>query len=186
MSGYNAEYSAPRETELEDLPATLEPIVLNPEPELVKTYNVWEFPTECYSATFEPMTVEQGEIALSKGEWDVTRLLATVRHQSWMLRRDISADDPRLTHIWESASEIADRRGYCDVFDSIMDEIGTGYTREMEYCVTVSETIKYDVHVTAPRNATQSDIEELIQYETLSDHTEIERDWEVDNYESAE
>ncbi len=182
MSGYNAEYTAPRDNEeLADLPAeTPAPIVL------VETYNVWEFPTECYSATFEPMTDEQAEIALTKGNWDTKKLLATVRNLSWQLRRDIPADDPRLTHIWESASEIADRRGYCDVFDSIMDEIGTGYTREMEYCVTVVETIKYDIHVTAPRNADQSDIEELIQYETLSDHTEIERDWEVESYESAD
>lgn len=180
MSGYNAEYSAPRETELEDLPATLAPIVLGQPIESAPIQMGENVETVCEK-------IQSRESFTAEERQNLTNILKSQRDMIHKLRtEDISADDYRLTHIWESASEIADRRGYCDVFDSIMEEIGTGYTREMEWCVTVTETIKYDVHVTAPRNATQSDIEELIQYETLSDHNEIERDWEVDNYESAD
>ena len=184
MSGYNAEYTAPRDNEeLADLPAeTPAPIILTNKPE---PYKVWEFMGMLSSRYSNDDLIEEQEMG-DFSQFDMARLIQTVRNLARLANKDISADDHRLTHIWESASEIADRRGYCDVFDSIMEELGTGYTREMEYCVTVSETIKYDVHVTAPRNATQADIEELIQYETLSDHTEIERDWEVDSYESAE
>ena len=184
MSGYNAEYTAPQDNEeLAELPAE------TPAPEtpaLVETYGTWEFPEHCYGSTFVPMTEEQGNTALTKADWDTKKLLATIRHLSWQLRQDIAANDSRLLSIWERAGEIADSRGYCDVFDSIMDELGTGYQREYEYCVTVVETIKYDVHVTGPRNATQSDIEELIGDVDLSDYSELERDWEVDNFETAD
>ena len=185
MSGYSAEYGIPAgdREEMADLPAE------TPEPEVKFVARVipsYELPFIVSDTPLAWDGIPEEKLA----EFNKQDLLETIRHWANLYsnerRNDISADDHRLTHIWESASEIADRRGYCDVFDSIMEELGTGYTREMEYCVTVSETIKYDVHVTAPRNATQSDIEELIQYETLSDHTEIERDWEVDNYESAE
>jgi hypothetical protein len=190
MSGYNAEYTAPRDNEeLADLPAeTPEPIILEAEEE--KTLPVQmrhlglamnsEHSQELFDLAF---TVSQELEKLEKAEALVEELRNEMRQ---MRLNDISADDHRLTHIWESAAEIADRRGYCDVFDSIMDELGTGYTREMEYCVTVTETVTYDVHVTAPRNATQSDIEELVGYETLSDHNETDRDWEVSSYESAD
>ena len=184
MSGYNAEYTAPRDNEeLAELPAE------TPAPEtkfVARVIPSYELPMIISDTPLAWDGIPEEKLA----EFNKQDLLETIRHWANLYsnerRNDISAYDHRLTHIWESASEIADRRGYCDVFDSIMDEIGTGYTREMEYCVTVVETVTYDVHVTAPRNATQSDIEELVGYETLSDHNETERDWEVSSYESAD
>ena len=145
MSGYNAEYSAPRETELEDLPATLEPIVLEAEEERTLPVKMRHIATEMWKErTPYPEAQELANLAfevqqelakLEEAQNLVEELRAELRKERM---NDIPADDHRLTHIWESASEIADRRGYCDVFDSIMEELGTGYTREMEYCVTVS------------------------------------------------
>ena len=165
MSGYNAEYGIPAgdRDNAEETTATPAPIELVEEP---KPYAPWD------TGTFANID-----------ELDKARLLATVRELQKNANKDISADDHRLIHIWESAADIADRRGYCDVFDSIMDELGTGYTREQEYCVTVTETVTYDVHVTAPRNATQEDIEELVEYIDLDDWSETDRDREVTNYE---
>ncbi len=153
MSGYNAEYTAPQDNEeLAELPATLEPIVL-----------------------------EKSELEKAQ------ELIEELRNELRTMRfADIPAHDHRLTHIWESAAEIADQKGYCGIFDEIMEELGTGFTREMEYCVTVTETVTYDVHVTGPRNATQSDIEEMVADIDLDDWSETDRDREVTNYESAD
>lgn len=164
MSGYNADYTAPRDNETEE--ATPAPIELVEEP---KPYAPWD------TGTFANIE-----------ELDKARLLATVRELQKNANKPIQADDHRIAHIWESAGEIADQKGYCDVFDTFMDELGTGFTREMEYCVTVTETVTYDVHVTAPRNATQEDIEERVEDMDLDDWSETDRDREVVNYESAE
>lgn len=161
MSGYNAEYTAPRDNETEE--ATPAPIELVEEP---KPYAPWD------TGTFANLE-----------ELDKARLLATVRELRIEANKPIQADDHRVAHIWEQAGEIADRRGYCDVFDSFMDELGTGYTREAEFCVTVTETVTYDVHVTAPRDSSQSDIEALIEDIDLNDWEDTEREVEVTNYE---
>lgn len=187
MSGYNAEYGIPAgdRDNAEETTATPEPIVLTPEPEVVEPLAPWNVPNALnyYGSTWEPLTKEKADELVAEGELDITRLLATVRHLLWQNRRDIQADDHRLTHIWEQAAEIADRRGYCDVYDSIMEELGTGYAREVELCVTVTETVTYDVHVTAPRNADQRDIEELIEDIDLDDFSETDREREVRNWE---
>jgi hypothetical protein len=177
MSGYNAEHGIPAgdRDNTEETPA--------PEPVYVLPYNPWEFSETHYGTTFAQMTAGQAEVEADHQEWDVKRLLATIRHQSWQLRQTIQADDHRIQHIWEKAGEIADQKGYCSVFDEIMEELGTGYAREVEYCVTVTETKTYDVHVTASRNADQRDIEELISEVDLSDWSETDSEIEVQNYE---
>jgi hypothetical protein len=191
MSGYNAEYTAPRDEELEDLGATLPPIVLKDVEEVEeKTLPVQmrhlglamnsEHSQQLFDLAFEvSQELAKLEALTQKNE----ELVESLRQSRF---GDIQPHDHRLAHIWERAGEIADSRGYCDVFDSIMEELGTGYTREMEYCVTVTETKTYDVHVTGPRNATQHDIELLIDEVRLDDYAETDSEIEVTNYESAD
>ena len=176
MSGYNAEYGIPS-GDREDAQPTIilgQPIEHAP---IQQNENVATMADKLESRT--EFTKEELLI--------VANTLKLQRDQAHTARiSDIPANDNRLMHIWEQASEIADRKGYCDIFDEIMDELGTGFTREMEYCVTVTETVTYDVHVTAPRNASQEDIEERVEDMDLDDWSETDRDREVTNYESAE
>lgn len=52
----------------------------------------------------------------------------------------IEPSDQRLRKIWERAAEIATDRGYCDEFDYMMTELGTGYNRQRDYYVEVEVT----------------------------------------------
>ena len=169
MSGYNAEYTAPRETELEDLPATLAPIELVEEP---KPYAPWD------TGTFANLE-----------ELDKARLLATVRELRIEANKPIQADDHRIAHIWEQAGEIADQKGYCDVFDSFMDELGTGYAREESMVTYVTVTVTVPVYTIVRRG---SEVEDYIDSSVVEEafnnaDIDITNDmWSIDYSESAE
>lgn len=153
MSGYNAEFGIPNGDK--DETPTPEPITNMPVP-----YNDWEFNSLLggYKADEYLEEKDMGDLSA----YDVAKLVQTVRTLQRKLNREIDADDWRLQHIWERAGEIANGRGYCDVFDTIMEELGTGYVREAEFCLTVTVTRTYDVHLNAPRNSGHYELEELI------------------------
>lgn len=173
MSGYNAEYGIPAGDRNEETPTIIlgQPIEHAP---IQSGENV-----STMAEKLETRTEFTKEELLY-----VANTLKAQRDQAHTARiSDIPANDSRLNHIWETAGEIADRKGYCEVFDEIMDELGTGWTRDVEYCVTVTETKTYDVHVTGPRNADQQDIELLIDQVDLDDWSETDTEIEVQNYE---
>ncbi len=159
MSGYNAEYTAPRDEE------TPEPIVL---PETVTPMAPWNVPTELnlYGSTFEPMLKEDADKLIAEGTVDVAQLMATMRQLLWASRQTIQADDYRIAHIWEQAGEIADQKGYCDVFDTFMDDLGTGYAREEEVVAWVDVTVKIPVPITMRRDG---DVMDYLDNSTIDD-----------------
>lgn len=60
----------------------------------------------------------------------------------------IAADDPRIAHIWEDAARLANRAGYCDTYDSMVEKLGApGRVRDIYVSVehnglTVTATVK--------------------------------------------
>lgn len=189
MSGYSAEYGIPagdRNEELADLPAeTPAPIILTNKPE---GYSAWEFMGMLSSRYSNDELIEEQEMG-DIDAFDKARLIQTVRGLIRIANRDIQPDDYRLNHIWERAGEIADGRGYCDVFDSIMEELGTGYTREEAMVSYVDLTITVPVYVTVKRGGEPADyIENSDVEEALSNWTgDITSDmWSIDYSESAE
>lgn len=122
-------------------------------PEPAKAY----FPFEYHDV--DPATLDQA------------RLLATIDMLDKQRRelQTVNADDWRIEHIWESAAEIADRKGYCSEFDEMMDELGTGFTREADYEVKVKVEQYVWVPVTAKRGASESEIEDAIDQSMIED-----------------
>lgn len=66
------------------------------------------------------------------------------------LSAQVDASDPRLTEMWERAGEIADRRGYCSVYDELAEELGAP-TRSVDVTarITVTRTQTFTVYVSA-------------------------------------
>jgi hypothetical protein len=99
----------------------------------------------------------------------------------------IEPSDQRLRKIWERAAEIATDRGYCDEFDYVMAELGTGFTRERHYYVEVevTRTAMISIPVTCLNNqdpvnmVSDDDVEEYVgdgEYQTVNwEITEINR-----------
>ena len=181
MSGYNAEISQPAEKDDEPTSATLHnPAEFTPR---VMPYASHELPQ--YSG-FEDVRLG----AVATNNLDPDRLLATIREMQLEARKPIQADDYRLQHIWEQAGEIANDKGYCNVFDEFMSDLGTGYERTREYCLTVQVTRTYDVHVTAGRDANMYDLNEALDGWSVEDIESNENtdngDWEITNWEYAD
>ena len=186
MSEYNAEYGIPAGDRDEN--ATPEPIVL--EPITIEPAREWQLPQSIrhYGTVWTPLTEEDANAAVAEfGTDELPALFALVRRLVWQSRQNIDADDFRLTHIWERAGEIADQKGYCGVFDEIMDQLGTGYERTIDVNVTVSVNTTVTIPVTMPRNADASeyidtsDVEEALSNSDLSSY-----DWEVTGTEAAD
>lgn len=145
-------------------------------PEPARPYNTWQIET------------------LESEELDVARLVATCKmleKARAVLANDIQADDWRLTHIWETAAEIADRKGYCSEFDAMMDELGTGFARVSDYEVQVKVEQYIWVNVTAKRGANDYDIQEVLEEnpDLISDvlantstRAEDLENWEIDYF----
>lgn len=182
MSGYNAEYSAPRETELEDLPATLAPIVLGQPIEYAPIQMGENVETLCEK-------IQSRESFTAEERQNLTNILKSQRDMIHKLRtEDISADDYRLTHIWEAAAEFADQKGYCSVFDDVMDELGTGFAREEEMVAYVAVNVTVPVYVTVRRGSDPEDyIDSSMVDEALSNYEfDVTRsDWSVDHSETT-
>lgn len=140
MSGYNAEHGIPAGDK--DEAPTPEPIVLTNMPEPYKEY---EFNALLGSYRADELLEEQHMGNLS--EYDTAKLVQTVRSLFRKQWADIPANDSRLEHIWEKAGELADSKGYCDVFEYFMNELGTGYAREKEGYATVEVTLTMTVSV---------------------------------------
>lgn len=131
MSGYNADIAQPEERE---------PIIGQPieEAPIQSGENVETMADKLLArTTFAPDEL-MNVVTTLKAQRDAIHLNRI---------NDIQADDHRIQHIWEHAGEIADRRGYCDVFESIMIELGTGYTRTVEGYAQVEVTLKMTVSV---------------------------------------
>lgn len=151
MSGYNAEYGIPS-GDREENPIILgQPIEQAP---IQSGENVETMADKLSTrTTFTPE--------------ELMNVVTTLKAQRDTIHRnrinDIPVDDPRLTHIWERAGEIADSKGYCDVFDTIMDELGTGFSRTVEgYAqveVTLTLTVSVPVEVSRAEADDWSDIE---------------------------
>jgi hypothetical protein len=82
-----------------------------------------------------------GEDLHRECEAKLTQLAETVTR----LSQPIEADDHRLTDLWERAGEIADRRGYCSVYDELAEELGAptrSVSGEVVVEVTRSQTFR--------------------------------------------
>lgn len=146
-------------------------------------------PAENDDEELKPYSAYELRDALTLLEYDKARLLLTARHLVDESRKPIQADDYRLQHIWEQAGEIANDKGYCNVFDEFMSELGTGYERTREYCLTVQVTRTYDVHVTAGRDANMYDLNEALDgwsVEDIESNENTDSDWEITNWEYAD
>jgi len=106
------------------------------------------------------------------------------------LGNDIDASDSRLTHIWERAAELANERNYCDVFDSFMGELGTGFTRSREYYVNVVVTLEQYISVPVtchvgddPRDHVEQWM--INEYLEFAGEPEIQ-DWSAIDYDLAD
>ena len=95
--------------------------------------------------------------------------IATLRNEQ------ISADDERLTDFWERAHSVADDHGYCEVFDTIVTELG-GPQREVELSVEV--TMTFTVPITIGRN-------DISRTEIHEYQTNFEITYFTTNYQNA-
>ena len=76
------------------------------------------------------------ELLRERGELGTASLIERLmKERSEARYAPISADDDRLTHIWEQAYEIASGKNYCSEFRDMMDALGTGYVHEKTYMV---------------------------------------------------
>lgn len=142
MSGYNAEMSQPAERERIILGKPIE------EAPILAGENVETMADKLSTrTTFTPEELMNVVTAL-KAQRDTI-------HRNRI--NDIPVDDPRLTHIWDRAGDIADSKGYCDVFDTIMDELGTGYSRTVEGYAQVEVTLKVTVSVPVTVSRAEAD-----------------------------
>lgn len=141
MSGYNADIAQPEERE---------PIIGQP---------IEEAPIQA-GENIETMADKLAKRSRFTPE-ELMHVVTTLKAQRDAIHRNrvtgIQADDPRLTHIWEQAGEIADRRGYCDVFESIMEELGTGFSRTVEGYAVVEVTLKMTVSVPVEVSRAEAD-----------------------------
>lgn len=67
----------------------------------------------------------------------------------------IKVDDPRVAYIWEGARALATEKGYCDVFDTIADELGIE-GRETVWWVTYTLADLDDAEGNFPVKATSA------------------------------
>lgn len=121
---------------------------------------------------------------------EVERLRAEVLR----LSSDIDdVNDYRLLPIWQKAGECADSRGYCSVFDEVLNDMGvTTYAREVDVCVTVTQTITYDIHVRVPKNDLyESTVRDAVEYEFGNRYTNLSEteatqadigEWSIDDW----
>ena len=63
----------------------------------------------------ETFTIDKSSIAENAGE---------THHGTRVPEGSIAPDDERLSYLWEMASAIAERRGLCEEYDSICEELG--------------------------------------------------------------
>ena len=63
----------------------------------------------------ETFTIDKSSIAENAGE---------THHGTHVPEGSIAPDDERLSYLWEMASAIAERRGLCEEYDSICEELG--------------------------------------------------------------
>lgn len=185
MSGYNADISQPAERDDENTPA---PVV-----ETVAHLGDYELPSDIrytWATEYKPLSKDEMQTIIDQtnmAELSVPRLLATIRFLKHELRKDISADDSRLEHIWEQAGELADEKGYCDAFEYMMAQLGTGYAREEDVIVTVSINTTVTIPLTIKRGADASDYIETSDVESaLNDQLDLSSyDWEVQDVETC-
>lgn len=92
--------------------------------------------------------------------------LATLHAQRTALAAEVerlrtapmSADDPRLTVMWDEAMRVADDEGMCPVYDQIVGDLG-GPTREREYDVCASITVTIHTHITVTASTPEGAID---------------------------
>ena len=134
MTEYNAEASEPRE----------------PEHVTALPYTGYEFSL----LTPEGITHNEARLLATARMWQET---AT---QRGLIIRDM--DDDRLTAVWEKASDIANEKGYCSVFDEVLEAIGTSWRRSRDYEHEV--TVTYTVTVFSSGSDLQDAIENIDEY----------------------
>ena len=76
----------------------------------------------------ETFTIDKSSIAENAGE---------THPRTHVPEGSIAPDDERLSYLWERASAIAERRGLCEEYDSICEELGIP-GRVRSYTVKVS------------------------------------------------
>lgn len=181
MSGYNADISQPAEKDDENTPA---PVV-----ETVAHLGDYQLPSDIrytWATEYKPLSKDEMQTIIDQtdmAELSVPRLLATIRFLKHELRKDISADDSRIQHIWEQAGELANDKGYCEIFDDVMDALGTGYARQIDVTAWVDISIKIPVPLSMPRNGDVDDYLDTSWVQEAFDCQEIDlshANWEVD------
>ena len=185
MSGYNAEYGIPAGDNDNAEETTVAPIILTNKP---APYNAWEFMGMLSSRYLADELIEEQEMGDFE-QYDKARLIQTVRNLINISNRIIQADDHRIAHIWESAGEIADQKGYCDVFDSFMDELGTGYAREEDMVTYVNVSVTIPVYTTVRKGSDPEDQIDSSMVEDAFNNADIDIEsgmWTIDYSESAE
>jgi hypothetical protein len=71
----------------------------------------------------------------------------------------IAPDDPRVAWIFEDAARLADRRGYCNVFDAITDELNLpGRVRKFTLTYEVVPGVKLQAKIEARSRALAEDL----------------------------
>ena len=126
----------------------------------------------------------------------IQRLRVEIRQ---LRTEDIEASDSRLSTMWEKAGEIADRRGYCSVYDELAEELGAP-TRTVDGVATITVTrtqtitIALDFEGVSP-SALESNWRDALENEfdsyTIAEYAndgEVEDEsveWEIRSYERS-